>query len=213
MKRCVCRLCGQENLVEKPGEKAKMDLPYPDTGPSREWIANNLESLEECSGCGLVFSDLEAELDIELEDIRSDSYRFPLNYHPGDRDGVRCLKMAVLYEKLGSPNSAARWYLYAGTVLEREEEWRKRCFRRALFLLDDLLYGWTGAESAEPVLMAINLARMLGLESVVCELTENYEREFVQEDDRRILKAIKELTMEGETAYMSYREMMAWRER
>ena len=82
-----------------------------------------------------------------------------------------------------------------------------------MFLLDDLLYEWTCAESAEPVLMAINLARMLGLESVVCELTENYERELVQEDDRRILKAIKELTMEGETAYMSYREMMVWRER
>ena len=98
-----------------------MDLPYPDTGSSREWIANNLEGLEECSGCGLVFSDLEAELDIELEDIRSDSYRFPLNYHPGYRDGVRCLKMAVLYEKLGSQNSAARWYLYAGIILEREE--------------------------------------------------------------------------------------------
>ena len=126
---------------------------------------------------------------------------------------MRCLKMAVLYEKLNSPNSAARWYIYAGIILEKEEEWRKRCFRRALFLLDDVLYEWTGAENAEPVLMAMNLARMLALESVVLELAERYGEELTQTDDRRLMEALKKLAAEGKTGYMSYREMLVWGER
>ena len=212
MKRHICRICGQENRVEDIGE-TWLEWPYPDTGPSGKMILRKAEGLEECAGCGLVSHDLEAEPEVSPEDIRSDRYQFPLHYHPGDRNGMRCLKMAVLYEKLNSPNSAARWYLYAGIILEKEEEWRKRCFRRALFLLDDALYEWTAAESAEPVLMAMNLARMLALESVVWELAERYGEELSQTDDRRILEALKELAAEGETGYMSYREMLAWGER
>ena len=212
MKRCICRICGQENRVEDIGE-TWLEWPYPDTGPSGKMILRKAEGLEECAGCGLVSHDLEAEPEVSPEDIRSDRYQFPLHYHPGDWNGMRCLKMAVLYEKLNSPNSAARWYLYAGIILEKEEEWRKRCFRRALFLLDDVLYEWTGAESAEPVLMAMNLARMLALESVVWELAERYGKEFVQTDDRRLMEALKELAAKGETGYMSYREMLVWGER
>ncbi len=212
MKRCICRICGQENRVEDIGE-TWLEWPYPDTGPSGKMILRKAEGLEECAGCGLVSHDLEAEPEVSPEDIRSDRYQFPLHYHPGDWNGMRCLKMAVLYEKLNSPNSAARWYLYAGIILEKEEEWRKRCFRRALFLLDDALYEWTAAESAEPVLMAMNLARMLALESVVWELAERYGKEFVQTDDRRLMEALKELAAKGETGYMSYREMLVWGER
>lgn len=212
MKRCICRICGQENRVEDIGE-TWLEWPYPDTGPSGKMILRKAEGLEECAGCGLVSHDLEAEPEVSPEDIRSDRYQFPLHYHPGDWNGMRCLKMAVLYEKLNSPNSAARWYLYAGIILEKEEEWRKRCFRRALFLLDDALYEWTTAESAEPVLMAMNLARMLALESVVWELAERYGKEFVQTDDRRLMEALKELAAKGETGYMSYREMLVWGER
>lgn len=212
MKRRICRVCGQENWVENPKE-TWLEWPYPDTGPSGKMVLRKAEGLEECSGCGLVSHDLEADPEVSPEDIRSERYQFPLHYHPGDRNGLRCLKMAVLYEKLSSPNSAARWYLYAGIILEREEEWRKRCFRRALFLLDDVLYEWTGAESAEPVLMAMNLARMLALESVVWELAERYGEELSQTDDRQIMEALKELAAEGETGYMSYREMLAWGER
>ena len=212
MKRRICRVCGQENWVEDPGE-TWLEWPYPDTGPSGKMVLRKAEGLEECACCGLVSHDLEAEPEVSPEDIRSDRYQFPLHYHPGDRNGMRCLKMAVLYEKLNSPNSAARWYLYAGIILEKEEEWRKRCFRRALFLLDDVLYEWTGAESAEPVLMAMNLARMLALESVVWELAERYGKEFVQTDDRRLMEALKELAAKGETGYMSYREMLVWGER
>ena len=212
MKRCICRICGQENRVEDIGE-TWLEWPYPDTGPSGKMILRKAEGLEECAGCGLVSHDLEAEPEVSPEDIRSDRYQFALHYHPGDWNGMRCLKMAVLYEKLNSPNSAARWYLYAGIILEKEEEWRKRCFRRALFLLDDALYEWTAAESAEPVLMAMNLARMLALESVVWELAERYGKEFVQTDDRRLMEALKELAAKGETGYMSYREMLVWGER
>lgn len=212
MKRRICRVCGQENWVEDPKE-TWLEWPYPDTGPSGKMVLRKAEGLEECAGCGLVSHDLEADPEVSPEDIREDRYQFPLHYHPGDRNGMRCLKMAALYEKLNSPNSAARWYLYAGIILEKEEEWRKRCFRRALFLLDDVLYEWTGAESAEPVLMAMNLARMLALESVVWELAERYGEELTQTDDRRILEALKELAAEGETGYMSYREMLAWGER
>lgn len=212
MKRRICRVCGQENWVEDPGE-TWLEWPYPDTGPSGKMVLRKAEGLEECACCGLVSHDLEAEPEVSPEDIRSDRYQFPLHYHPGDRNGMRCLKMAVLYEKLNSPNSAARWYLYAGIILEKEEEWRKRCFRRALFLLDDALYEWTAAESAEPVLMAMNLARMLALESVVWELAERYGKEFVQTDDRRLMEALKELAAKGETGYMSYREMLVWGER
>ena len=212
MKRRICRVCGQENWVEDPKE-TWLEWPYPDTGPSGKMVLRKAEGLEECAGCGLVSHDLEADPEVSPEDIREDRYQFPLHYHPGDRNGMRCLKMAALYEKLNSPNSAARWYLYAGIILEKEEEWRKRCFRRALFLLDDVLYEWTGAESAEPVLMAMNLARMLALESVVWELAERYGEELTQTDDRRILEALKELVAEGETGYMSYREMLAWGER
>ena len=212
MKRRICRVCGQENWVENPKE-TWLEWPYPDTGPSGKMVLRKAEGLEGCSGCGLVSHDLEADPEVSPEDIRSERYQFPLHYHPGDRNGLRCLKMAVLYEKLSSPNSAARWYLYAGIILEREEEWRKRCFRRALFLLDDVLYEWTGAESAEPVLMAMNLARMLALESVVWELAERYGEELSQTDDRQIMEALKELAAEGETGYMSYREMLAWGER
>ena len=212
MKRRICRVCGQENQVKDPGE-TWLEWPYPDTGPSGKMVLRKAEGLEECAGCGLVSHDLEAEPEVSPEDIRSDRYQFPLHYHPGDRNGMRCLKMAVLYEKLNSPNSAARWYLYAGIILEKEEEWRKRCFRRALFLLDDALYEWTAAESAEPVLMAMNLARMLALESVVWELAERYGKEFVQTDDRRLMEALKELAAKGETGYMSYREMLVWGER
>ena len=61
--------------------------------------------------------------------------------------------------------------------------------------------------------MAMNLARMLALESVVWELAERYGEELTQTDDRRILEALKELAAEGETGYMSYREMLAWGER
>ena len=212
MKRCICRICGQENRVEDIGE-TWLEWPYPDTGPSGKMILRKAEGLEECAGCGLVSHDLEAEPEVSPEDIRSDRYQFPLHYHPGDWNGMRCLKMAVLYEKLNSPNSAARWYLYAGIILEKEEEWRKRCFRRALFLLDDALYEWTAAESAEPVLMAMNLARMLALESVVWELAERYGKEFVQTVNRRLMEALKELAAKGETGYMSYREMLVWGER
>ena len=212
MKRRICRVCGQENWVEDPGE-TWLEWPYPDTGPSGKMVLRKAEGLEECACCGLVSHDLEAEPEVSPEDIRSDRYQFPLHYHPGDRNGMRCLKTAVLYEKLNSPNSAARWYLYAGIILEKEEEWRKRCFRRALFLLDDALYEWTAAESAEPVLMAMNLARMLALESVVWELAERYGKEFVQTDDRRLMEALKELAAKGETGYMSYREMLVWGER
>ena len=212
MKRRICRVCGQENWMEDP-EETWLEWPYPDTGPSGKMVLRKAEGLEECACCGLVSHDLEAEPEVSPEDIRSDRYQFPLHYHPGDRNGMRCLKMAVLYEKLNSPNSAARWYLYAGIILEKEEEWRKRCFRRALFLLDDALYEWTAAESAEPVLMAMNLARMLALESVVWELAERYGKEFVQTDDRRLMEALKELAAKGETGYMSYREMLVWGER
>ena len=212
MKRRICRVCGQENWVEDPKE-TWLEWPYPDTGPSGKMVLRKAEGLEECAGCGLVSHDLEADPEVSPEDIREDRYQFPLHYHPGDRNGMRCLKMAALYEKLNSPNSAARWYLYAGIILEKEEEWRKRCFRRALFLLDDVLYEWTGAESAEPVLMAMNLARMLALESVVWELAERYGKEFVQTDDRRLMEALKELAAKGETGYMSYREMLVWGER
>ena len=212
MKRCICRICGQENRVEDIGE-TWLEWPYPDTGPSGKMILRKAEGLEECAGCGLVSHDLEAEPEVSPEDIRSDRYQFPLHYHPGDWNGMRCLKMAVLYEKLNSPNSAARWYLYAGIILVKEEEWRKCCFRGALFLLDDALDEWTAAESAEPVLMAMNLARMLALESVVWELAERYGKEFVQTDDRRLMEALKELAAKGETGYMSYREMLVWGER
>lgn len=212
MKRRICRVCGKENWMEDP-EETWLEWPYPDTGPSEKMVLRKAEGLEECAGCGLVSHDLEADPEVSPEDIRADRYQFPLHYHPGDRNGMRCLKMAVLYEKLNSPNTAARWYLYAGIILEQEEEWRKRCFRRALFLLDDVLYEWTGAENAEPVLMAMNLARMLALESVVLELAERYGEELTQTDDRRILEALKKLAAEGKTGYMSYREMLVWGER
>lgn len=210
-----CSVCGKVNIFTEPKAAVpEMTTIYPEFCPDLEVLEKQeVENiLQECKYCGYTFTRIDENMNLTKQTVGSMQYTEPFGSvsqteqkNDRQKNAEKCMRAAITYQMGGCERFAAKWYLYAGLLVENERL-RRKCFEKTL------IYLCKNTENPKTtdfslILAYLNVMRLLEMfENVIEDGTRIIG--FCSGINQKLVKKLISLAEEKDADYYSYFQML-----